>query len=316
MLSQHRKKRDRRLPASTHWWQGHGDTAIKLLLLLTTAGVISALFPTNKFHEYANFREGTIAPEEIIAPLTFSVNKRLEDYGREAQAARAAVLPIVRMDAQISKTKLADFESFLIKLRTLPSQSHADTTIQTLKQGYPGLGSLSESTFRELLNSSHFAPRALQITSATSREILEQAYRNGILLQNKASLNSREMTRVLDGVREKVSMDSVMDRETFTQDLQDVIKLKWPSASAEKVKTVYELVLAYLAPNLTYEESETELARQEAQNNISRIKGTVLKGERIVDSHDRISGDHMDKLNSLAQFINNRQQQDPLITYI
>ncbi|MFT5366771.1 MAG: putative nucleotidyltransferase with HDIG domain [Candidatus Latescibacterota bacterium] len=313
MLSQNKKKRDRRTPSIQHWWQTQGTNAIKISLLILTAGLITALFPSNQFHEYSNFRESAIAPEEIIAPQTFSVIKRTQEYEQAKQAARDAIAPIVILNQEIQNTQLTDFERFISQLQELQPQTRPDSLIYNVKQNYPALGPLSESTFHELLNASNRSPKTLQKIITISRDILVSAYQGGILQQKKSTLNHREVTLITASISKRYFLEKFIDHATFIQDLQGVIKRRWPLAAAEQVKTIYELVLAFSTPNLSYDQTETEKQRQEAADNISRIKGTVLKGERIVDEHDRITADHIDKLNSLAQYINTQHQEDPLI---
>ena len=43
------------------------------------------------------------------------------------------------------------------------------------------------------------------------------------------------------------------------------------------------------------------------------FKGSVLKGERIIDEHERITADHINKLRSLELHINQERQQDPYL---
>jgi len=313
MLGQNKKKRDRRIPQAPHWWQSQGNNIIKTCLLLLTAGLITALFPSSQYHEYSNFREGAIAPAEIIAPQTFSVLKRQDEYAQETQGAKNTVAPIVRLDIEIQNLKLVDYANFLKKIQTIQPQTHSDSLIQNIRQNHAALGSLSESTFQELFTASQQSPKTLQKIASISRDILQQAYQKGILHQKKTILNHREITRITPNAHERVLLENILDQETFTQGLQERIRSQWANATAEQVKSIYELVLAYLAPNLSYDPVETERLRQEAVDNVSHIKGTVLKGERIVDEHDRITADHIDKLNSLALYINSRQQEDPLI---
>ena len=313
MLSSNKKKRDRRNPAPPQWWQTHGNQALKICLLLLTTGFITALFPSNQHHEYSHFREGAIAPEEIIAPQTFSVFKPQSEYQQDVTSARKAIAPIVRLNANTQAMRLTDFEKFAAQLQNYTAQQSADVIIQDFRQNYAELGSISETTFHELLTAAVRSKRTLEKIITISRDILEQAYNRGILQQKKNSLNHTEITQENPSQTKRISLDAVLDHESFIQNLQDLIKAQWPTATDAQIKSVYELVQAYLTPNLIYDPTETERLRQDASDNISRIKGTVLKGERIVDEHDRITADHIDKLNSLTHYINNRQQEDPLI---
>lgn len=316
MLSLNKKRRDRKGPQLPDWWHAHGNNAIKIGLLLFASAFITALFPSSQYHEYSNFREGAIAPAEIIAPATFSVIKRADEYTRETETARNSVAPIVRRNEQIQDVRLGAFNNFMTEVQALATKTHTDSLIQELRQKHVELGSLSESTLRVLLSTANQNRDDLRKISNLTQQILNQAYNTGILQQSKSSINTREITSITKTNNNRVLIDNIFDQESFSQNLQETIKTSWPNATDEQIKTIYELVLAFLAPNLHFDPNETERQRQEAANNVSRIKGTVLKGERIVDEHDRITSDHIDKLNSLTIYINSRQQEDPLIYVI
>lgn len=316
MINTNKKKREGRVPKLSRWWSANGNQTIKIFLMLVTCILITASFPSNQYHEYSNFRAGAIAPEEIISPETFSVYKRQEEYTREIEMARNTVHPIITRETKTPEQRLAQFDSLIRVLKSQPAQSPTDSLANNIRSAFPSLGGLSESTLQELLVNARRTPQALQKIHNIARDILSNAYSTGILQQDKNSLEHTYVTlRGEDDIKRQL-LEDFLDHPTFVQGLQEQIRNAWPTANAEQVKSIYELVLTFLSPNLIYDQTQTELLRQEAANNISRIKGTVLKGERIVDEHDRITPEHIDKLNSLAQYINSRQQEDPLITVI
>ena len=114
-------------------------------------------------------------------------------------------------------------------------------------------------------------------------------------------------------------LEELIDIETFTSGLQQTIEQQLPKATEMEIRAGSELILAYLSPNIAYDADETQRRRDEAASNVSRAKGgTVLKGERIIDKHDRVTSERndIDKLRSLAEHINQRRQQDPFIDLI
>ncbi|MDP6038598.1 MAG: HDIG domain-containing protein, partial [Candidatus Latescibacteria bacterium] len=312
------KRRRDRASQQEKRWKPRGEQAIRVGLMIALLGLLTILFPTQQSYEYNAFREGTIAQEEVIAPETFSVHKSEDQYQQEVAESRRNIPPVLHHEDMVQPDKQEAFVKFL---DTVEGQSGAvltDSLAQALRLAHPEIGPISESTLNFLLPLSQHpsTTRAQLLTTVDS--ILQNTYQNGILA-NRADLseeNYDEVTLIRNDSETQISLAQLVDIEAFTHNLQQTIEQQLPEAGPTEIKSGYELVVAYLIPNLTYDSDETHKRREEAAHNISTTKGTVLKGERIVDEHDRITSEHIDKLKSLVDHVNQRHKEDPFINII
>ena len=302
---------------STRWISG--DTVLRGFLFLVLVVLLTMFYPTTRHsYEYGAFREGTIAPEEVIAPETFKVLKNDVEYDKDVAQVQRETLPVLFYDGVIPTENEQSLNLLFLDLVHLSSSAVPDSVLHRLKQIHPEIGSLSESSLRFLFTQAANYPEGLENLKATARNLLTTIYDAGVLEQkSRISGNGLgEATVVWPSSEERVPLSQIRDMETSILGLRDDIATQPPQATTAEIKTLYELVIAYLTPNLTYNAFETARRRDDAVRNVSKFKGTVLKGERIVDKHDRISSEHRDQLNSLATHMNRLHERDPYLEYL
>jgi putative nucleotidyltransferase with HDIG domain len=82
--------------------------------------------------------------------------------------------------------------------------------------------------------------------------------------------------------------------------LEDRLRPAYPQDDSA-VSLGYSIVTAFLNPNLIYDATETARRIKQAVDSVPLAKGTVLAKERIVNNHERITKEILEKLQSLAQ---------------
>lgn len=297
------------------------EQVLRASILVVLVGILTLLYPTRRSGEYQDFVEGGIAPEEVIAPEAFNVRKNKAEYEQEVAAARREILPVLIFDATLPANQEKAFNAFFENLIDLSGSASPDSAILRLKQAHPEIGPISRPTLRFLLNKAATAPQRLEAFRTTAQDILATIYASGVM-EHKAEILEEGYTEAIlikDNKEQRVPMENIRDREEFilTLQIQEDIERKLPQGATAEIKTVYELVvLAYLTSNLTYNATETEQRRKSAEDKVSEIKGTVLKGERIVHKHDRVTAEHIDQLNSLVEHMKKYRQEDPYIRIV
>ena len=316
MMFFRKRRRDRK--RQTTKWKQHGRQAIRIALVLALLGVLTVLFPTQQQREYSAFREGAIAPDEVIAPTTFPVHKSAEEYGSEVEAVSRQILPVLRYDSAVQQNKQKALSTFLRDTEKHRGRPLTDSLSNALHLSHPEIGPLSESTLKFLLPASRRRSPARRKLIATVDSMLQSTYQNGILDQkrNIAEEGYDEFTLLKNKAEQRITLEKLADIESVTLALQQTIEQHLPDAGDAELRAGSELVLAYLSPNIAYDIDETQRRRQEAASNVPHTKGTVLRGERIIDKHDRVTSGHIDKLRSLAEHLNQHRQQDPFINLI
>lgn len=99
------------------------------------------------------------------------------------------------------------------------------------------------------------------------------------------------------------------------------LEAAWQKAKADIVKQYMEendsrriladeLVVEFMKPNLIYDRETTERRQEERKKRVPLFRGMVKEGERIVDEKDRITSDVLQKLNSLAAAIDQKERME------
>ncbi len=299
-------------------WKQRGRQVLRIALVLALLGGLTVLFPTQQQREYSAFREGAIAPDEVIAPTTFPVHKSAEAYQSEVETARRQVLPILRYDSAVQQNMRKALSAFLRDTEKHRGQTLTDSLSNALHFSHPEIGPLSESTLQFLVPQSRRRSPARRELIAAVDNLLQSAYRDGVIDQ-KFSLAEEGYDEVIllkNKAEQRVVLETIVDMESVASALQQTIERHLPDAGDTELRAGSELVLAYLAPNIAYDVDETEKRRREAATHIPRAKGTVLEGERIIDKHDRVTADHIDKLRSLTEQLDQRRGEDPFVNLI
>ena len=181
------KKRDRKPRKDLLNRIPKGESAVKLLIFLALTAAVTYLYPSRQSYEYTAFREGTIAPDEIIAPETFYVLKDQETYLRDVAIARKNVLPVVQLKEGMLEQKQQQLASFFTDVQLQISDVVPDSLLQSLRQTHAAVSPLSESSLRTLISLAQQNPETLSRITQTVNALLAQAYSVG-LITNKADL--------------------------------------------------------------------------------------------------------------------------------
>jgi putative nucleotidyltransferase with HDIG domain len=279
----------------------------QLLIFGSFVAVTALLFPRSKSYQFANLRVGDVyVGDEIIAPFTFPVNKTEEEYRQDVERARQAVPSVFAKADSIRDFELVRFRALLRKLDAAlgetPSAQGRSRGLSSLLSDY-GV-SLPEESLRllPLLFRSGFQTAILS-------EILRDLYDTGIL-----NLGKNQLPTASEKILIRADGLEVMDELRYYYDLPEakaalLDRLRQALGNDDLVKVAYQLMLPHLRPNLLYQEDQTQRMIEEAVRSVPRVKGMVLERERIIDSHERITPDHLQKLRSLAEALAERQSE-------
>ncbi len=279
-----------------------GPVTMALILVV----IISLMLPRGKSYQFADLKEKEVyVGEEIIAPFTFAINKTPEEYKRDLLQAEKAVLPVFNRNDSISNYQLMAMRAFWDSLEAIKSSNskfsvQTRNVLQLLERN--GIQFLDEKLLRIVNGQSYQNFKELLV------RIARDIYAVGIL-----NLNARDI-KAVDG---KISI--AMSNEKVIYDLQsiydpqqvrDVILAKLRSdIENDEFRTSigYQLLIALLKPNIIYDAQETQRLIIEARNNVPLAKGTVLEKERIIDRYERLTREHIEKLQSLASELAERE---------
>ncbi len=285
------------------FWLRHGRQ-IAIAIFFCVAAVL--MFPRGESFQFADLREGDIyVGEQIIAPFTFSINKSSEEYNQDLKEAREKVSPLFVRSDSLAEEQLGKLGAFL------------DALERTLKSIMPD--SLKQRDLRDKFNNSNIviskeSLQALIQMSARSpknggfgdfrrqvERIAKDVFYIGILSIDKRNLppTARRLAIRYHADEMINDIDSCYDLESakgvVLQKLRDSL-----GNNEAAVKAGYVILVPKLRPNLLYEASETQRRTDEAMARVPLAQGTVLEKERIIDSNEKITQEHILKLRSLA----------------
>ena len=100
------------------------------LLFVILVGIGSLLFPRDRSSLYAEYQVGTVAPEQIISPATFEINKSIEEYEREKEQVRAEVASRFFRDSETENEAERNTLGFFNYLRQFIALSEEYNSLQ------------------------------------------------------------------------------------------------------------------------------------------------------------------------------------------
>ncbi|MDZ7290976.1 MAG: HDIG domain-containing protein [candidate division KSB1 bacterium] len=284
-----------------HRWQ----VFIAVLFVLT--GVL--LFPVGKSFQFADLREGEIYEgDEIIAPFTFSIDKTPEEYQRDVRIAQESVYPVFVRNDSIEMRQRQALGEFLAALeQNIEALVPDSMKIRRLQELFAAQSKLiiSEEGLRFLTRSfvrGSSAPTSgwrFENYAGQLKRIARDLYAVGILERHVVPAYVQKIS-VRRGPNEMVE---AIDQFYWTTSVNDVVLQKLrevENLSEPAVNIGYQILTNFLSPNLIYEAQETDQRIKQAVALVPRARGTVLAKERIIDSHDKITQEHLQKLRSLA----------------
>ncbi|MBC8278790.1 MAG: hypothetical protein H8E46_11205, partial [FCB group bacterium] len=282
------------------------NIVLRYSIFAAGTAVLTLLFPHGEASQYSDLKLNLISSREIIAPFDFEILKSEHELKQERTEARASIMPVFGKNPDTGVIRIRQLDSLLTDLgaKVLSPKFifQSDSLIDA------GLKSLND-IYRVNLSSGNFSfDRSLIVTAwwdSLAQELadgLDASYLAGILDRSPETLNTsaNSIAVVTSGIERRISILSVFTMEDAKRNLLDRLKNIFPEGDS-RIKLGYELALNFIEPNLIHDHELTERRRAEAASKVALAKGIVLKDERIIDSNERVTQTHQDKLRSLAQ---------------
>jgi len=305
------------------FWQQH-----RWQFLIAAAFVLAGvfLFPRGKSFQFADLREGEVYEgEQIIAPFTFSINKTPEEYNRDVRAARESVYPVFVRDDSVEALQMRALAIFLAGLEQnretlLPDSIPAVAgRLRDFFASQPKFV-LSDEGLRFLLYGFARPPRPglrFDAYAGQLQRIARDVFTVGILNLERSALPAHvQRLSIRQGVDEMVeSVEQFVGMEAAKavslQKLREV-----PNLSDPAVNIGYQILANFLRPILFYDERETQHRMNETGDKVPRARGAVLAKERIIESHDKITAEHLQKLRSLTAEMAKRRASEGSLRWL
>ncbi len=287
-----------------------------IMVLITVAGVV-LLFPYASNVQMSDLpNEGEVAKETIIAPFTFDVIKSRSALEKERREAMEQVLLVLDYDSDVQSRVRGKFLALRSSLRTISDQKTDQETRETIKAN---LGrELTENTIQLLLDRPYLLDDALFQA--------EKALENGIL--SVLLVSSTEKLRDLrdqynapfdryllyersyatlrrDSAEITVNISDIPVKEIALENISHTLRVE-RMFDQDALASLYEVMFAYLVPNVTVNGMETARRRQLASQQVLAFKGKIIKDTEIVRKHQEVTPEILEKLRSLRYALQSR----------
>ena len=284
-----------------------------IILFLTCAGVV-LLFPyTSTVQPFDLPQVGEAAKETVIAPFTFDIMKSSEELEEERRLAMGKVLLVIDYDSFRTKQLRAGLQDLRKNISLLAGKRAADSTGRI---NHRDLGKvLSESAIKVLLKRPSLIERAASLADAlldkgispvlivpSKERLRELRERYNAPFPNCLIYNKQDVTLRKDSVESTVDLSEIPTREiAFDNTINRLRKERLFDADA--LNTVYELLEAYVQPNVAVADAETFERCRKSADGVLEISGKVIKDTEIVRKHQEVTSAILQKLKSLRRAI-------------
>jgi len=278
---------------------------IRWSLFVISLVCLVMLFPKGSTTEYSNLKLDFISTREIIAPFDFEMLKSEEELKNEREAARMAVMPVFIRSEEIASRNLTRLDSLTKSLERLLFDKQWENASDSVKSNK--LDEINWAFGINLTTEIFKIPRS-QLTRAMWNELVEilkvnlnRVFNSGIINSETEATNTTANADIIisKGVEQRISYYSTYSLTRAKSTILDELKKTFREGD-KRINLGYEIILNFIEPNLIYDREVTEKRRSEASSKIATAKGIVLKGERIIDSNERVTPEHLEKIQSLV----------------
>lgn len=277
------------LPGGSKRWIHDG---YRVVLLVSAALLIDLAFPVQSGTDLPRLREGMVASEDVITPMTFPVYKSEPELTQERAEAAGAEPPVFEYRPELTDSVIASAAAFFATVGAAANSAGGDVERRAAVVGVLEQYRIPDS-----------ADRVALLTNADTRERLarsmarafDEALRPGAV-QSGDHGTSGLILRSEDG-DQMVARNELTTMQQFYERAAEYA----PSDLEVREFTLYRyLIIRFSEPTIQLNRRATEEIRDEARLAVNPVKYEVLEGERIVSAHERVGTEEIEKLAGLA----------------
>ncbi len=292
--------------------------AIKVLIFLAIVVVITLLSPSQN-QLTVNYDVGTIwTHEDVIAPFSFAIYKDADEYKTETEKAAAGIDPVFeRMNVELDR--IDSTASMIFQIRDAISQW---IKLEHEKKGeFFGKDSVQlQNLFREIPYRFSESDWHVCVSSAARNPLLPERLMKLVPVLNTL-IASAYMIGIIDKPRDRIGSNVIVIRQANSESpvsvsqiltLHDVegqifqAALNTLRGDSSLCQIITTAIVARISPNLTFDNTQTQIEINAAIDLVPRTVGFVKENERIISKHDRITEDAKLKLDSLEKAMRER----------
>jgi putative nucleotidyltransferase with HDIG domain len=265
---------------------------VALALSFTAAAV--TLLPPLRGNVDPAYREGQIAESDVVAPFNLRVPLSGEDLRIARARASLSVPPVYHRQRKVERELSRDLSALLDSVSTIVYAPWDDEErVARAAQWLPGV---PRDVLRTALTPDGF-PALYEAAGDAQRSIFARG-----LIDNAAVLRRngyREIVVVDETLEQKRDVSSLLDQPRLEDAVREQATRRFGSDKARALLFV-EVVRGHALPNLSFDGRETTRRRETAAASIKDYF-EVMKNERIVGRHERVSREQETILSALEE---------------
>ncbi len=247
---------------ATYFRNSH-ETLQRILLFAVSAFIVVLLLPAEGKFKYEYQKGKPWKHDNLVAPYSFPINKTAEELDAEIQTVKANTRLYFRTDSLVAAAKIQEFR----KAAEEKGKEKKD-------------GKIPEKDIQ------HCA------------EILETIYAKGIIRLGE-ELENKDAEFVFQLVDGNESRDAKFGEFYTIQAAYNQAQEKLKGMSEKEKDFFADLLANAITHNIFYDQETTSKIMEDEMNAISRDRGMVEEGVRIIDKGDIVDYDKFQKLESL-----------------
>ncbi|OGS36973.1 MAG: hypothetical protein A2293_02005 [Elusimicrobia bacterium RIFOXYB2_FULL_49_7] len=278
-----------------------GKSRVKIVAFLFLTAFINLLFPTEKLVQSLDVpKEGDITKRTVIAPFTFDILKTEEELKRERNEAILRVLPVMEYDYEVNEKIIDKFRDFFLRIEQLKDPILPDSQKKILWEKLHN--NISTPTIRALIAAKINPENFLHIID----RILDQGLSSVCVVKDIKNRSEETVpflvypgnfvTLLRDDRERPFPAESLVTKDAVLERERAGLKKKY---TEPQLSAIYEVLYAFLSPNLFYLEDETHTRREKIVASLLPTRGKVVKDLEIVGRNQLVTPDVQRKLYSL-----------------
>lgn len=256
-------------------------------------------------------KEGEVSKETIIAPFTFDIRKSKEELDAERLFAMDNVLYVLNHHTDVQgavRGKFAALKADILKSARRKSSAN-DSDLSVINSSLSR--EFSENAIATMIN----RPYIINIAASLADNILDRGMISVLIAESPEKItefNARynirfEKTLVYprlfvalmrDSTETEVRHNSFFVKPMAIEQAVGDLKNK-RQLDNSALETIYEVLDAYLVPNIVPNEVEYNRRQQQASENVMPTKGKVIGDSEILRKHQVITAEIIQKIYSL-----------------
>lgn len=285
-----------------------GGSKLRIYVFVGLFLLVNLLLPAGKGGELFDIpKEGDITKKAVIAPFTFDILKTRDEIDKEQKEAVQKVLPVVEYNYDVTEKMIAKFRHFFKQMVQLRSEAITDAEKSRVWADLKK--DLSSGTLDAFLSSDINYDNLLYIIDDILNQGICSAYfvrdeknvadfksRYNVDYVNYQLANDGFVTYIRDDKEKTVAIRDLLTKEEMIE--QQKVRLR-KQVNKNIMGPLFELLYAYLSPNVFYLEDETQKRRDAAAKIILPTRGKVVKDLEIVGKNKLVTPEIYRNLYSL-----------------